>query len=523
MPNTIDLLEEKRMSSVPPGGERRPQEVLSLGTLAVDVANRLVMHGGQTLPLGPRAVGVLLALCARPHEVVSRQELLDAVWPGEFVEDGNLTQSVYLLRKVLGPVLGEPLVETLARRGYRYAGPLPRAASEPVADRVVQPRAASGRIARAGARIAALCAAVTAALALVVLPPRPLAVTTLSPSGAADLRSARYYLALRSRDSLAKSVRYFTRVARSDPRSASGSAGIAVAHVLLAQYGYAADGPAALRRARREADAARRLEPLSADAQLAMGLVDAARMDSRAKAGAELRAAVTAAPRDPLAHHWYGTFLVQGGQLEAGARELRTALALDPISVSTLSWLLALAYVNRDDPAARDYAGRLHDLAPAHGDLLYLEALVDIADGRDAHAMNDLRALRRICRCRLADASIAYARVRAGQARAGEALLRTFRLRTTADAGEAVNVAAAYLALGRRSSARAWLRRAEALGFTALMRADPRLAGLRVTDGVHEEPGLHSSSRRISVTSRSVPRELTRSRIAVPGAPRFSR
>lgn len=499
---------------MPPGDQRRPQEVLTVGALRVDLANRLVTHGGETLPLGPRAVGVLLALCARPHEVVSREELLDAVWPGEAVEDGNLTQSVYLLRKVLGPVLGEPLIETLARRGYRYAGPVPRVPSETAANEAVR---------AGGARVMTACAALAAALALVVLPPRPPAVRTLSPSGAADVRSARYYLALRSRDSLAKSARYFARVARSDPHSAAGPAGMAISDVLLAQYGYAANATAALRRARGEAGAARRLEPRSADALLASGLVDGARMGSRAKAGPELRAAVAAAPRDPFAHHWYGTFLVQGGELQAGAGELRTALALDPISVSTLSWLLALAYVNRDDAAARDYAGRLRDLAPAHGDLLYLEALVDIADGRGAHAMHDLRALRRICGCRLADASIAYARVRAGEVRAGEALLRTFRLRTTSDAGEAVNVAAAYLALGRRGPARAWLRRADALGFTALMRADPRLGGFRVTDGVHGEPELHSSSRRISVTSRSAPRELTRSRIAVPGAPRFSR
>lgn len=73
------------------------------------------------MPLAPRALDVLGALVERAGEVVTKQELLDRVWPDTFVEEANLSVNVSAVRKTLGRRPGgRPYIETLARRGYRF-------------------------------------------------------------------------------------------------------------------------------------------------------------------------------------------------------------------------------------------------------------------------------------------------------------------------------------------------------------------------------------------------------------------
>jgi hypothetical protein len=63
-----------------------------------------------------------LVLVRKAGHVVGKDELMGAVWPDVFVEEGNLTQYVFLLRKALGPgPNGDSYIETIPRRGYRFA------------------------------------------------------------------------------------------------------------------------------------------------------------------------------------------------------------------------------------------------------------------------------------------------------------------------------------------------------------------------------------------------------------------
>ncbi len=80
---------------------------------------------GFPMPLGPRAVAVLAALVKRANEYLPKAGLMDAAWPGLVVEEGNLAVQISGIRRVLGQVPGgERWVETLARRGYRFVGPV---------------------------------------------------------------------------------------------------------------------------------------------------------------------------------------------------------------------------------------------------------------------------------------------------------------------------------------------------------------------------------------------------------------
>jgi DNA-binding winged helix-turn-helix (wHTH) protein len=67
----------------------------------------------------------LLVLVRRGREVVSKEELLKEVWPDSFVEEANLSQHIFKLRKALGDTLeGERYIVTLPGRGYRFAVPV---------------------------------------------------------------------------------------------------------------------------------------------------------------------------------------------------------------------------------------------------------------------------------------------------------------------------------------------------------------------------------------------------------------
>ena len=66
-----------------------------------------------------------LTLVEREGNIVSKKELMEEVWPDSFVEEGNLTQNIFLLRRELGEtVKGEDYIQTLPKRGYRITVPV---------------------------------------------------------------------------------------------------------------------------------------------------------------------------------------------------------------------------------------------------------------------------------------------------------------------------------------------------------------------------------------------------------------
>jgi Tol biopolymer transport system component/DNA-binding winged helix-turn-helix (wHTH) protein len=88
----------------------------------IDLAERALLREGEFVPLTQKAFEVLLALVERRGGLVSKEELMAKVWPDTFVEESNLTQNIYTLRKTLGQTPdGEGYIVTVPRRGYRFA------------------------------------------------------------------------------------------------------------------------------------------------------------------------------------------------------------------------------------------------------------------------------------------------------------------------------------------------------------------------------------------------------------------
>ncbi len=74
----------------------------------------------------PRALDVLLHLVERPGRIVEKEELLDVVWHGTFVEEGSVNRTVSTLRRILGETATERFIETIPTRGYRFVAPVRR-------------------------------------------------------------------------------------------------------------------------------------------------------------------------------------------------------------------------------------------------------------------------------------------------------------------------------------------------------------------------------------------------------------
>jgi DNA-binding winged helix-turn-helix (wHTH) protein len=91
------------------------------GEFRLDAIQRVVFRAGRPVALAPKVIETLLALVERRGTLVTKDELMARLWPETFVEESNLTQNVFQLRKVLGDD-GKHFIETVPRRGYRFMG-----------------------------------------------------------------------------------------------------------------------------------------------------------------------------------------------------------------------------------------------------------------------------------------------------------------------------------------------------------------------------------------------------------------
>src|SRR4051812_43261365 len=91
------------------------------GHFRLDTGERVLRRDRELVPLTPKVFEILVALVEHGGKVVEKDDLMKRVWPDTFVEEGNLTQNVSLLRKALGENPAKPqFIETVARRGYRF-------------------------------------------------------------------------------------------------------------------------------------------------------------------------------------------------------------------------------------------------------------------------------------------------------------------------------------------------------------------------------------------------------------------
>lgn len=100
----------------------QPQQRYEFGPFRLDTAEHSLLRNGQLVPLTPKVFDLLKVLVRNNGRLVEKDELLKEVWPDSFVEEGNLNRNISILRKVLGEgTAGKPYIETVPKRGYRFA------------------------------------------------------------------------------------------------------------------------------------------------------------------------------------------------------------------------------------------------------------------------------------------------------------------------------------------------------------------------------------------------------------------
>ena len=102
--------------------QRPCRHFYEFGPYCLDVLNQRLLRSGEPKPITPKTLDLLLLLVRHRERVVSKRELMQELWPDTAVEEANLTQQVFALRKILGEgQAAGAYIETVPRRGYRFA------------------------------------------------------------------------------------------------------------------------------------------------------------------------------------------------------------------------------------------------------------------------------------------------------------------------------------------------------------------------------------------------------------------
>ena len=293
--------------------------------------------------LEPLLMELLVYLCSRAHQVVPKQDVLDAVWGGRFVSDETVKGSFYQLRKALGDNPRQPrFLETLPKRGYR-----------------------------------------------VLIDPLPLAQGTDSGQSEAQelyLKGRQELAGQPSPESLKQARLYFERSLQSHADNAAALSCLAQTYILMVIVG-AGHGRELLPRAKAAASRAAELDPKLAESHISLGAVRFVHDHDFRAADNEFRTAIELNPRDSTAHRWYARFLSSQNRHAEAIAEARRALEADPLSLLPRRDLVEVLFIARRYEDAIGEAQQLFDIAPHAADVHLGMVWVYHLHGQDRDAM----------------------------------------------------------------------------------------------------------------------------------------
>ena len=99
---------------------RDTPQIYEFGPFRLEPSERKLLRGNEIVALTPKAFDTLVFLVRNSGHLIEKDELLRRLWPDSFVEEGSLSNNIFMLRKALGE--DPPFIETVPRRGYRFVG-----------------------------------------------------------------------------------------------------------------------------------------------------------------------------------------------------------------------------------------------------------------------------------------------------------------------------------------------------------------------------------------------------------------
>jgi DNA-binding winged helix-turn-helix (wHTH) protein/Tol biopolymer transport system component len=112
-------IREHRLGSAE-AADRNKHEIYEFGSFRLEPAERKLFRGREVVALTPKVFDMLVMLVRNNGHLLEKDELIRSLWPDSFVEEGNLSNNIFVLRKALGN--DHEYIETVPRRGYRFVG-----------------------------------------------------------------------------------------------------------------------------------------------------------------------------------------------------------------------------------------------------------------------------------------------------------------------------------------------------------------------------------------------------------------
>lgn len=410
----------------------------------LDAEQGTLRREGEQIVLVPKAAALLRALADRGGQIVTKDELMAAVWPGVTVEEGNLAKLVFMLRKVLG----DEAIETASRRGYR------------------------------------LVAAVQ-----VGTPPHEVnaAAYELYVQG-------RYYWNRRPGAVTFRALECFQKAIEIDPSFARAWAGVADVYATLGSWEAGVlDHAEAHAKAWKHASRALELDPTLVEALTTRAYTTLHFAWDTDAAAERFQHVIASNPSYAPAHHWYSHCLVATGRFEESLAVSRTALALDPMNLLLhvhLAWHFLLAGKHAD---GLEVATRVVAMDSQFHWAHYFAGWGAEMTGDVGRAVDEMRLA---VTCSNDDivmrAGLGRALAAAGDRAAVQPIIEQLE-QSAVEGDNAVGegrfdyeLALIHLALGDRDRAVAALQRAHDArsGWMVYARVDPRLAAIRADERI---------------------------------------
>jgi DNA-binding winged helix-turn-helix (wHTH) protein/Tfp pilus assembly protein PilF len=344
-----------------------PNAVLRFGVFEADLRSGELRKNGIKIKIQELPFRALKLLLSRPNEVISRDQLRQALWSdGVFVDfDHGISSAINRLRDALGDSADNPLfIETVERRGYRWIAPthfpgplaVPAQSSAPLSQPVSTPATFQPAVTSLRSSLRYVVPLFILFLAALILRPSPfpplprgakagnLSLVVAAPSVTRTANAeaedfylrGRYYWNKRTPEDLNKAIDFFTQSIVHDPNYAPAYVGLADTYNLMREYTLM-PSTEAYPRALAAAKKAVELDDRSSAAHASVAFASFYGMWDAATAGKEFQRALELNPDNATAHHWYATYLLTMRRFPEALAEIERARALDPASNAVLA------------------------------------------------------------------------------------------------------------------------------------------------------------------------------------------
>lgn len=305
--------------------------VYEFGGFRLELKNHRLerLSDGETIAITAKVAELLIYLVENRGRTILKNELLEAVWQNAFVEESNLSQSIFMLRKALGDNTRTPrFILTLPNRGYQFIAEIKESGRNADTDYVER-----NSFEKNG---------------------------TADPDAYRSYVQGRFFWNKRTETGLKEAVENFEKAISQDPNFARAYAGLADSHRLLAEY-YTAAIP---NEARAPLNKELIVDDKMAEAHASLAYAQAFYDWDWDSAEISFRRAIELNPFYATGHQWYSDYLSVLGRFDQAYDHALQAIELDPASPIIATNLASYFYRRREADKLIEQAEKIIEMDP---------------------------------------------------------------------------------------------------------------------------------------------------------------